>query len=43
VLIPSAVVVGTALLVWLSTRRTGPARTPEPGRQFAVTSACAAG
>jgi membrane protease YdiL (CAAX protease family) len=35
VLIPGAVVVATAVLVWLRTRRTGPARTPEPGQQLA--------
>jgi membrane protease YdiL (CAAX protease family) len=33
VLIPGAVVVATALLVWLRTRRIGPARTPELGQQ----------
>lgn len=43
VLIPSAVVVATALVVWLRTRRTGPARTPELGQQLTVTPACAAG
>ncbi|GAB2451967.1 hypothetical protein [Streptomyces incanus] len=43
VLIPSSVIVATALLVWLRTRRTGPARTPELAQQIAVTPARSAG
>ena len=43
VLIPSTVVVATALVVWLRTRHTGPARTPELGRHVAVTPVGVAG
>lgn len=43
VLIPSAVVVATTLVVWLYTRRTGPARTPELGRHVTVTPVGAVG
>jgi hypothetical protein len=43
VLIPSAVVVATALVVWLRTRRTGPARTPQLGRHVAGKPVGAAG
>lgn len=42
-LIPSAVVVATALVMWLYTRRTGPARTPELGRHVAGTPVGAVG
>lgn len=43
VLVPCAVVVATALVVWLRTRRTGPARTPGLGQHVAVTPAGAPG